>query len=56
MISAGKVEKQTAISKVSYHQGMPAVVVIVDVGWSKRTHKHSYNALSCVGAIFGKET
>ena len=40
----------------SYHQGIPAITVIVDGGWSKRTHKHSYNALSGVGVIFGKHT
>ena len=56
MISAGKVEKQIAIKKGHYHQNVPAITVIVDGGWSKRTHKHSYNALSCVGVIFGKET
>ena len=28
----------------------------MDAGWNKRSHKHSYNALSCVGVIFGKET
>jgi len=35
---------------------VPAITVIVDAGWSKCAHKHSYNALSFVGAIFGKET
>ena len=24
----------------------------MDAGWSKRTHKHAYNALSAVGVIF----
>ena len=42
--------------KVNYHQDVPAIMVIVDAGWSKCTHKHSHNALSCVGVIFGKET
>ena len=56
MISAGKEEKQIAINKGQYHNNIPAITVIVDGGWSKRTHKHSYNALSCVGVIFGKET
>ena len=56
MKSAGKEEKQIAIDKGHYHQNVPAITVIVDAGWSKRTHKHSYNALSCVGVIFGKET
>jgi len=30
--------------------------VIVDGGWSKRAHGHSYNANSGVGAIFGATT
>ena len=54
--AAGKEEKQFAIAQGSYHQGIPAITVIVDGGWSKRTHKHSYNALSGVGVIFGKHT
>ena len=29
---------------------------MVDAGWSKRTHKHMYNALSSVGIIFGLQT
>ena len=57
MITAGKEEKQIAIQKKnSYHGDYPAITVIVDGGWCKRTHKHSYNALSGVGVIFGKET
>lgn len=54
--AAGKEEKQFAIEQSSYHQGIPSITVIVDEGWSKRTHKHSYNALSGVGVIFGKHT
>ena len=34
----------------------PTITVIVDGGWSKCTHKHSYNAKSGVGIIIGKET
>jgi len=56
MKAAGKEEKQHAIEQNSYHQGVPAITVIVDGGWSKRTHKHSYNALSGVGVIIGKHT
>ena len=44
---AGKVEREHAID-ISYHQGVSAVSVIVDGGWSKRTNKHSYNAKSGV--------
>ena len=56
MISAGKEERDIAITNNSYHQGVPAVTVIVDGGWSKRTHKHSYNAKSGVAIIIGKAT
>ena len=53
---AGEEEKAIAINKKKYDQGIPAITVIVDGGWSKRTHKHSYNAKSGVGIIIGKET
>lgn len=39
-----------------YHEGVPAITVVVDGGWSKRAHKHSYNAKSGVAIIIGKET
>ena len=39
-----------------YHDGVPAITVIVDGGWSKRSHKHSYNAKSGTAIIIGKET
>ena len=52
MQAAGKMERELAIQRNSFHQGVPAITVIVDAGWSKRTHKHTYNALSGVGAIF----
>ena len=56
MKSAGEMEKTIAISQNRYHQGVPAITVIVDGGWSKRSHKHSYNAKSGVGIIIGKAT
>ena len=56
MLAAGKKEKQLAIENKQYHQGIPAITVIVDGGWCKRTHKHGYNTLYCVGVIFSKET
>ena len=40
----------------SYHQGIPAITVVVDGGWSKRSHKHSYNTKSWVAVIFGWDT
>ena len=54
--TAGKAERELAIRQGSFHHGVPAITVIVDAGWSKRTHKHTYNALSGVGVIFGQQT
>ena len=56
MVEAGREEKRLAEEKGDYHEGVPAITVIVDGGWSKRSHKHSYNAKSGVGIIIGKET
>ena len=56
MIEAGKEEKCLAEERGSCHDGVPAVCVIVDGGWSKRSHKHSCNANSGVGVILGKAT
>lgn len=53
---AGEEEKAIAIAQNRYHQGIQAITVIVDGGWSKRTHKHTYNAKSGVGIIIGKQT
>lgn len=39
-----------------YHQGVPAITVIVHGGWSKRSHKHSYNAKFGVPIITGEAT
>lgn len=56
MIEAGKEERQLAEINNDYHQGVPCITVIVDGGWSKRAHKHSYNAKSGVGIIIGQRT
>lgn len=56
MQEAAEEEKRRAIQRGSFHEGVPAITVIVDGGWSKRTHKHSYNAKSGVGIIIGLET
>ena len=56
MTAAGKEEKRLAEERGDYHEGMPALTVVVDGGCSKRSHKHSYNAKSGVGIILGKET
>ncbi len=56
MIEAGKEEKRLAEERGDFHEGIPAITVVVDGGWSKRSHKHSYNAKSGVAIIIGKET
>ena len=56
MKKAGEEERQLAIQRDDFHHGVPAITVIVDGGWSKRSHKHSYNAKSGVGIITGKAT
>ena len=56
MVEAGEAERENAIKTNSYFQGVPAIKVIVDGGWSKRSHKHSYNAKSGVAVIIGKHT
>jgi len=54
MEQAGKEEKAIALSK-SNSDDVPGITVIVDGGWSKHAHKHSYNAKSGVRIIIGKE-
>jgi hypothetical protein len=56
MLEAGREEKKLAEERGDYHQGVPAITVIVDGGWSKRSHKHSYNAKSGVAIIIGQAT
>ena len=56
MKEAAGEEKRNAIEKGSCHEGVPAIAVIVDGGWSKRTHKHSYNAKSGAAIIIGAHT
>ena len=56
MLDAGREEKRLAEERNDYHQEVPAITVIVDGGWSKRSHKHSYNAKSGVGIIIGQAT
>ena len=56
MEEAGKRERELAIERGDYHNGVPAITVITDGGWSKRSHRHSYNAKSGVGIIIGLET
>ena len=56
ILQAGKEEKLIAEQNGKYNEGIPSIFVVVDAGWSKRTHKHSYNANSGVGVIFGATT
>ncbi len=53
---AGNEERRLALENKETHEGIPAITVILDGGWSKRSHKHSYNANSGVGVIFGART
>ena len=48
--------EKVSFDRGDYHQGVPAITVIVDGGWCKRSHKHSYNAKSGVAIIIGKAT
>ena len=57
MLKAGREEKRLAEERGDFHlDGVPAITVVVDGGWSKRSHKHSYNAKSGVAVIIGQET
>ena len=56
MLEAGREEKRLAEERGDLHHGVPAITVVVDGGWSKRSHKHSYNAKSGVAVILGQET
>ena len=56
MREAAEEEKQIALQKGHKHEDVPYITVICDGGWSKRSHKHSYNALGGVAIIVGAET
>ena len=45
MAEAGKEEKRLAKER---GEGVPAITVVLDGGWSKRSHKHSFNAKSTI--------
>ena len=40
MSQAAKEGHEHAIESHDYHQGVPAISVVADAGWSKCTHKH----------------
>ncbi|KAJ8298756.1 hypothetical protein KUTeg_022816, partial [Tegillarca granosa] len=52
----GAEERRIAIEKGNFHEGVPSITVICDGGWSKRSHKHSYNAMVGCAIIIGAET
>ena len=56
LLSAGIKECRIVLSYNSYCEGIPACTVVIDGGWGKHCHKHSYNAKSGVAVIFGVET
>ena len=56
MKEEGREERRLAIENNEYHEGVLAITVVIDGGWSKRSHRHSYNAKSGVGVIIGLRT
>ena len=56
MKAAGEEERRLAIEDKCFYEGVPSITVILDGGWSKHSHKHSYNAKSGVGVIIGLRT
>ncbi|KAL4229797.1 hypothetical protein ACF0H5_010188 [Mactra antiquata] len=43
MMKAGEEERKIAVKEDDFFQDVPAITVIADGGWSKRSHKHTYN-------------
>ena len=56
MVQAAAKERQLALQNDKTHEGVHTITVIVDGGWSSRSHKHSYNALGEVAIIIGNRT
>jgi hypothetical protein len=56
MLEAGRQEKELAEKRQDFHQGIPAITVVCDGGWSKRSHKHTYNAMGGVAIVIGAAT
>ena len=48
--------KDLAFEPNRLYQDLPACSAVCDGGWSKRMHKHSYNALGGAGIIVGLNT
>ena len=56
MHEAAMQERDLAIEAGEFHDGVPAITVVCDGGWSKRSLRHSYNASGGVAIIVGKRT
>lgn len=56
MLEAAQEEKRIAIEQGKLHEGVLAITVVLDGGWCKRMHKHSYNAKSGIAIIIGLAT
>ncbi len=56
MLAAGMEERKLAEEAGDFHEGIPAITVIIDAGWSKMSHKHTYNAPGGVGIVVGART
>ena len=41
MMEAGREECKLAIEREDFHEGVPATTIIVNAGWSKRSHRHT---------------
>ena len=56
MLERGKEERRLAMECGESDEGVPAIDVIVDGGWSMRSNHHRYSAKSGVACIIGRET
>ena len=56
MLERGKEERRLATECGESDEGVPAIDVIVDGGWSVRSNHHRYLAKSGVACIIGRET
>ena len=55
-VGSRQVSEAISRGRGDYHEGVPTITVIVDGGWSKRSHRHSYNAQSGVAVVIGQAT
>ena len=56
MLERGKGERRLAMECGESDEGVPAIDVIVDGGWSMRSNRHRYSTKSGVACIIGRET